>query len=1107
MPADDEIEIRAILTDEFSRPADRVIAQEERMEQATRDLSGATDELSGSQDRNTRATDENATSQQRNSRQRTENSRRTRESTQDTDRSTDSTRRNSRETDRNSRSLGNIIKSFGKLGKLLKLFKIAIMIDGIAKAMAGAGALGAIAAVGIGQAGAILAGALLPLPALIGGAALAMATLKIGFGGIGEALSAYDPNDLTAFNEAIKDMGPNGQATARALGEIKKNFEPIKKMVQENLLSDMAGPLKTMGESYLPVLQGALLATSDRLKETIGIGMGFLNLPSTVEAIGNILENASKMAYQMGHAFNGALRGTISMFSAVDGVAVLMMEDIAYGINHLADLISLNGEAIGGFAMNGYNGIKYMLGVVWDLGGAFVNIFKGAGDLFGGFGTRFHDMAARFKEWTGSVEGQAKIKQFFDQLKPILEALVGLGVEVAKAIGRIAGDNMGTLVPMIDKFKEMIPSIERIVTSASGAAPAFLDIAQAILEIVGGTEALTPTAAILGMAAPIMTQLAEVITSLPQPIQTAIGWMVTFGLAAKAMAGTALGQMVIGAIKSTRAYQFLATTLRVNIALMKWYLKAQLQAAFTAMATGIRAAATASWAFTSSLLANPITWIVIAVIALIAAFVILWMKCEAFRNVIKSIGQWFVDVWNNTINPLVQKTWQWMQEAWDKVLNIVRTVVSAVVNFFVSAWNTIKPVVMTVISIFTTVFNVVKTIVMTYIGIVVTIFTTYFNVIKAVVTGVISFIGPIFMGFVGIVRAAIGLIVNIFQLGWNIVRLVVNVAIAIILLTIQSIWTRVQAIMNIVMAVFRVAWSIVTAIVGFAIDWIVGKVNAIVAVVQAVTGFLAPFFQAAWTIITTIVGIAVDWVTNKINTIIGFVSAVMGAVQGFFSSAWGIVTGIVGGAIDMIGGVIGSIAQKVSGPLETVKSIFTRVFGAIRDFVMGIIDRITSAIDGISSVVSSISSGISGLADALPGLATGGPVTGGMKAMVGEVGPEAFVTKTGQVKAIGTGGPEIRKFTQPGYVVPNHVLAGKRDSSVPNRVMGQLQGALAGANAATPKARPGTGSTDSYMSGGGGGDHFDFSGAVFGEGMDEAKVKRAVKSAIAEADRNRRERG
>lgn len=47
------------------------------------------------------------------------------------------------------------------------------------------------------------------------------------------------------------------------------------------------------------------------------------------------------------------------------------------------------------------------------------------------------------------------------------------------------------------------------------------------------------------------------------------------------------------------------------------------------------------WSFTAALLANPVTWIVIGIVALIAALVLLYNKCEWFRNAVNSILNFF----------------------------------------------------------------------------------------------------------------------------------------------------------------------------------------------------------------------------------------------------------------------------------------------------------------------------------------------------------------------------------------------------------------------------------------------------------------------------------
>lgn len=57
----------------------------------------------------------------------------------------------------------------------------------------------------------------------------------------------------------------------------------------------------------------------------------------------------------------------------------------------------------------------------------------------------------------------------------------------------------------------------------------------------------------------------------------------------------------------------------------------------------LTAAAASAWSFTAALLANPITWIVLAVIALTAGLVILYFKWQAFHNAVNKTVQWLWD--------------------------------------------------------------------------------------------------------------------------------------------------------------------------------------------------------------------------------------------------------------------------------------------------------------------------------------------------------------------------------------------------------------------------------------------------------------------------------
>lgn len=124
----------------------------------------------------------------------------------------------------------------------------------------------------------------------------------------------------------------------------------------------------------------------------------------------------------------------------------------------------------------------------------------------------------------------------------------------------------------------------------------------------------------------------------------------------------------------------------------------------------------------------------------------------------------------------------------------------------------------------------------------------------------------------------------------------------------------------------------------------------------------------------------------------------------------------------------------------------------------------------------------------------GGPIVGGRTYMVGELGPEAFIGKNGNVSLIGKNGPEVTRFPQGGYVVPNHVLGGARDSSVPTGVMNALAGAVQtkGASGGSGEYEMGDRPINIHI------------GSI--QQATEFDVAKAIKKGILEAERNRRER-
>lgn len=82
-------------------------------------------------------------------------------------------------------------------------------------------------------------------------------------------------------------------------------------------------------------------------------------------------------------------------------------------------------------------------------------------------------------------------------------------------------------------------------------------------------------------------------------------------------------------------------------------------------------------------LASPIFWIIAAIVALVAIFIVLWNKCEWFRN-------FWIGLWEG-IKSAVATAWEWLKGAFDTVINFFKenwkTILLFLVNPFAGAFK------------------------------------------------------------------------------------------------------------------------------------------------------------------------------------------------------------------------------------------------------------------------------------------------------------------------------------------------------------------------------------------------------------------------------------
>lgn len=98
--------------------------------------------------------------------------------------------------------------------------------------------------------------------------------------------------------------------------------------------------------------------------------------------------------------------------------------------------------------------------------------------------------------------------------------------------------------------------------------------------------------------------------------------------------------------------------------------------------TAFTAAKLAMAGLNLSFLACPITWIIAGIVALVAIFVVLWNKCEGFRNFWKNL-------WEGIKNACA-KAWEGIKKTWSAVTGWFGNVWSGIKDGASKAWNGLK---------------------------------------------------------------------------------------------------------------------------------------------------------------------------------------------------------------------------------------------------------------------------------------------------------------------------------------------------------------------------------------------------------------------------------
>lgn len=235
----------------------------------------------------------------------------------------------------------------------------------------------------------------------------------------------------------------------------------------------------------------------------------------------------------------------------------------------------------------------------------------------------------------------------------------------------------------------------------------------------------------------------------------------------------------------------------------------QLEATWTAIVTG------KMWAANAAMLANPYTWIVIGIVAVIAAIAL----CIIYWDEIKAtILEWWA-----VISPPIQAFW-------DKCVQV-----------FQGIWEVIGPVVMAIVSFSQAYFQVWWTVVSTVLqgiwSIIVAVWTAAYNFVVTVVPAIIQFA------------------VAYFQLWWAVLGPILSAIWLLITSTWQRIWAFVGPIVTNI-------WTTIQNAFNNGVTWLAGLVSTMAQIGRDIISGLING-------ITERMGALTEKITSVKNTIVG----------------------------------------------------------------------------------------------------------------------------------------------------------------------------------------------------------------------------------------------
>ncbi len=506
-------------------------------------------------------------------------------------------------------------------------------------------------------------------------AAFALANSLAAAGAAGGALAIAVVPQFKQISEASQKLEQVEDQRAKATVQTglaqqiakKYGFEYGK---QVEVTAQMSAEAKEKAQEYNAALSASKTSTKAAKEGQALYEAKLKQMPKATQDTAQALENLKDTTKNWSDSLAGS---TMPIFTRLIKLLQSALPSLTPIVKGTADVLSnfvnnlgegRSGRVFGTFAANIRKNAVPAFRTILEVGKNIIVGIAGVFNAFEPFQSKVSggllELTRRFAEWgesfsTGSGGAQGFFQMLREEGPPLLDALKDIASVVGSAVeglGPLAGVSLKVAEALAELVAAIPPGVlERIVQAIVLANLAFRAYAVTMGIVTFAqwaftTSITTSTGAVYASRAAMVAHRIVLVSTI---VWTRIATVATaaYSLATRLARGAVL------------AFRYALVVLRLTLAL-------------TSAAVRV---------LTVALLSNPIGLIIIAVVALVAIFIVLWKRFEGFRNFWKAT--WRI-IWG-----AIKFVWDWIKDNWKLLLIVITGPIGLAVAAVIKYWDKI----------------------------------------------------------------------------------------------------------------------------------------------------------------------------------------------------------------------------------------------------------------------------------------------------------------------------------------------------------------------------------------------------------------------------------